>query len=427
MKKRISGRNGSRSLSRRQFLHVSGMTALLATLPAGWVGRVFAADAPETTQIRIGIIALTDCSSIVIAYEKGFFKQQGLDVTVAKEASWAVIRDKLQLGENHATHMLYGMPYASTMGLFGAPVKPMIIPWVINYNGQAITLSNDLKDKGIRSPGSLKKLLDEEKAAGKSPRTFAMTFPPGTHAMWMRYWLGAGGINPDKDVSLITIPPPQMVANMKVGKMDGFCVGEPWNARAITDNIWFTVTTMQALWVNHPEKVCAFTAEFAEKNPKTVKAVLKALHQASEFIDTLENRPEVAEIVSRPAYINCPKDIILGRLLGKYDHGDGQGEHTDTDYMRFFERGVNFPWKSHGVWWLSQFRRWGMVKGAPDYQQIVDRVHRPDIYREVAKEMGIEVPAHDVKAEKLFDGVPFDPTKPEEYAAAFAVKNLAET
>jgi len=414
------------SLSRRQFLQVSGMTALLAGLPTTWAGRVFASDAPETPQIRIGIIALTDCSSIVMAYEKGFFKEQGLDVTVSKEASWAVIRDKLQLGENHATHMLYGMPYASSMGLFGAPVKPMIIPWVLNYNGQAITLSKDLQEKGIHTASDLKKLLDEEKRAGKEPRTFAMTFPPGTHAMWIRYWLGSGGINPDKDVSLITIPPPQMVANMKVGKMDGFCVGEPWNARAIADGIGFTATTTQAIWLNHPEKVCAFTAEFAEKNPKTVKAVLKGLHQASVFIDKLENRPEVAEVVSRPAYINCPKEIILGRLLGKYDHGDGQGEHEDKDYMRFFERGTNFPWKSHGVWWLSQFRRWGMVKGTPDYKGIVDKVHRPDIYREIAKEMGITAPAEDTKSEKLLDGVSFDPAKPDDYAKAFVVKNLAE-
>jgi len=416
----------TQSLSRRQFLQVSSMTALLAGLPTTWAGRVFASDAPETPQIRIGIIALTDCSSIVMAYEKGFFKEHGLDVTVSKEASWAVIRDKLQLGENHATHMLYGMPYASSMGLFGAPVKPMVIPWVLNYNGQAITLSKELKEKGIRTASALKKLLDEEKGASKEPRTFAMTFPPGTHAMWIRYWLGAGGINPDKDVSLITIPPPQMVANMKVGKMDGFCVGEPWNARAIADGIGFTATTTQAIWPNHPEKVCAFTAEFAEKNPKTVKAVLKGLHQSSEFIDKLENRPEVAEIVSRPSYINCPKEIILGRLLGKYDHGDGTGEHEDKDYMRFFERGTNFPWKSHGVWWLSQFRRWGMVKGTPDYKGIVDKVHRPDIYREVAKEMGITAPAEDTKAEKLLDGVSFDPAKPDEYAKAFTVKNLAE-
>jgi len=411
-------------LSRRQFLKASGMAALLANLPAGWAGRVFAADAPETPQLRIGIIALTDCSSIVVAYEKGFFKEHGLDVTIAKEASWAVIRDKLQLGENQATHMLYGMPYASTVGLFGAPVKPMIIPWVLNYNGQGITLSNGLKDQGVRTPWDLRKLLDAEKRAGKPPRTFAMTFPPGTHAMWLRYWLGAGGINPDTEVSLITIPPPQMVANMKVGKMDGFCVGEPWNARAIADGIGFTVITTQAIWCNHPEKVCAFTAEFAEKNPKTVKAVLKALHQASVFIDELGNRPEVAEIVSRPAYINCPKEIILGRLLGKYDHSDGNGEHEDKDYMRFFERGVNFPWKSHGVWWLTQFRRWGMVKEPPDYTTIVNQVHRPDIYREVAEEMGVSAPVADLKKEILFDGIAFDPEKPEEYARSFSVNNI---
>lgn len=426
MRKKNPGSRDSRALSRRQFLKASGMAAVLAQLPVGWAGRVFASDAPETTQLRMGIIALTDCSSIVIGHEKGFFKEQGLEVTVSKEASWAVIRDKLQLGENHATHMLYGMPYASTMGLFGAPVKPMIIPWAINYNGQGITLNNELKEKGVRIPSDLKKIIEEEKAAGKPPRTFAMTFPPGTHAMWMRYWLGAGGINPDKDVSLITIPPPQMIANMKVGKMDGFCVGEPWNARAIADGIGFTVTTTQAMWTNHPEKVCAFTAEFAEKNPKTVKAVLRGLHQASVFIDKMENRPEVADIVSRPEYINCPKDIILGRMLGKYDHGDGKGEHEDKDYMRFSERGVNFPWKSHGIWWLSQFRRWGMVKGAPDYQKIVNQVHRPDIYREVAKEIGIEAPSEDLKPEHFFDNASFNPTKPEEYAKSFSVNNVME-
>src|SRR5947207_3197897 len=283
-------------LSRRQFLKASGMAALLANLPAGWAGRVFAADAPETPRLRIGIIALTDCSSIVIAYEKGFFKEHGLDVTIAKEASWAVIRDKLQLGENQATHMLYGMPYASTMGLFGAPVKPMIIPWVLNYNGQGITLSNGLKDQGVRTPWDLRKLLDAEKQAGKPPRTFAMTFPPGTHAMWLRYWLGAGGINPDADVSLITIPPPQMVAK--------------------------------------------------------------------------------------------------------------------------------FPWKSHGVWWLTQCRRWGMVKEPPDYTTIVNHVHRPDIYRAVAEEMGVSVPVADLKTEILFDGIAFDPEKPEEYARSFSVNNI---
>jgi nitrate/nitrite transport system substrate-binding protein len=411
--------------TRRRVLATSALATLLAPLPSPWRGRVWASDAPETPKIRIGIIALTDCSSIVIAHEKGFFAKEGLDVTVAKEASWAAIRDKLYLGENHATHMLYGMPYASSIGLAGAPPKPLIIPWVLNTNGQAITLSKELRDKGVRTAADLKGVLDEEKAQGAAPRTFAMTFPPGTHAMWIRYWLASGGIHPDRDVSLITIPPPQMVANMKVGKMDGFCVGEPWNARAIADGIGFTAVPTQAIWKDHPEKVCAFTAEFAEKNPRTVRAVLRALHHSSRFIDQMENRPEVAKIVSRPEYINCPEEIILGRLQGRYDLGAGAGEHQDPDYMRFFERETNFPWKSHGVWWLTQFRRWGMVDAPPDYQKVVGQVHRPDIYREVAREVGFAAPETDLRAETLFDGVAFDPSQPEAYALGFAVKHTA--
>ena len=223
--------------TRRNFLKLSGMSSLgllFSNLPARWVGGVYAADGPETPNIRIGIIALTDNSSIVMAHELGLFKKYGIESTISKEASWAVIRDRLTLGENQATHMLFGMPFASTMGLLGSPKKPMIIPFVLNRNGQAITLKKELAAKGIKTPQAIKPLVDEAKKAG-TPMTFAMTFPPGTHAMWTRYWLGAGGINPDKDVTLITIPPPQMVANMKVGKMDGFCVGEPWNARAIAE------------------------------------------------------------------------------------------------------------------------------------------------------------------------------------------------
>ena len=239
--------------------------------------------------MRFGMIALTDCSPIVMAHELGFFKKFGINSVVSKEASWAVIRDKLSLGENQATHMLIGMPFASTMGLAGSPVKPMVIPWLLNRNGQAITLNNRMKKAGVKTAKDVKPLADRAKASG-DPLTFAMTFPPGTHAMWMRYWLASGGIHPDKDVSLITIPPAQMVANMKVDKMDGFCVGEPWNNRAIADGIGYTVTTTQKMWKDHPEKVCAFTEEFATKNPKTVKAVLKALHLASEHLDKMDNR-----------------------------------------------------------------------------------------------------------------------------------------
>ena len=255
--------------------------------------------------------------------------------------------------------------------------------------------------------------------------TFAMTYPSGTHAMWIRYWLAVGGLNPDRDVTLITIPPPQMVANMKVGKMDGYCVGEPWPYRAITDGIGFTAITTQQIWKDHPEKVLAFTEEFAAKHPRTVKAVVRAIVEASQWNDKLENRTRMAEVVSQPQYINCPRDVILGRLLGDIDYGDGRKE-KDKLYMTFFDRQTNFPMKSHGTWWLTQFRRWGMVKEAPDYRKIVERVHRPDIYREVAKEMGIETPRTDVQKETFFDGGTFDPAvDPEKYAKSFAVHSMA--
>jgi len=412
-------------MQRRTFLKATGTSAagaLLAGVPDGWVGGAYAADGPETSTVRFGIIALTDCAPIVMAHELGYFKKFGIQSVVSKEASWAVIRDKLSIGENHATHMLIGMPLASTMGLAGSPVKPMVVPWLLNRNGQAITLNNTLKKAGVRKPADIKPLAERAKAKG-APLTFAMTFPPGTHAMWMRYWLAAGGVNPDKDVTLITIPPPQMVANMKVDKMDGFCVGEPWNNRAIEDGIGYTVTTTQQMWKDHPEKVCAFTEEFAGKNPKTVKAILKALHLASVDLDKMENRPKFAEVIARPAYINCPPSIILERLMGKYNYGDGRVEQ-DPNYMIFSNRGCNYPQPVYGQWWLSQFRRWGMVKTAPDYAGVSKKVLRPDLYLEAMKELGVKVAVQEEKTITLFDSV-FDSKDPEKYAKSFAVHSLA--
>lgn len=385
-------------------------------------GPVSPNDGPEVRELKFGIIALTDCSSIVIAHEKGFFRKYGIHSTVSKGASWAAIRDALSNGDTQATHMLIGMPIASTMGLLGSPKKPMVAPWLINRNGQGISLKNELKGKVFGDPKALKPYVDEAKAKGQ-PWTFAMTFPPGTHAMWMRYYLGAGGINPDKDVALVTIPPPQMVANMKIGKMDGFCVGEPWNARAIADGIGYSSVATQEMWKDHPEKVCAFTEEFAEKNPKTVKAVLKALHEASVWLDNLDNRKEQCDIVSRPTYINCPPDIILGRLLGKYDYGDGRTKQ-DPDYMIFSQRNCNYPQPKYCTWWLSQFRRWGMVEGPPDYTGIAKRVMRTDLYEEAMKEIGYSHGGPDNRPERLFDGMVFDPAKPEEFARGFPVANL---
>jgi nitrate/nitrite transport system substrate-binding protein len=423
------------SLNRRQFLEkglaLTGSAAVLAALGnKGWAATAAqASEAPEHPDVKFGIIALTDCSPIVVAHEKGFFAKYGIRSKISKEASWAVIRDRLSTGDNQATHMLIGMPYASSMGLLGSPKKPMVYAWMLNRNGQAISLKKQYRGKVAADAAALKPFVDEAKKAGK-PLTFAMTFPPGTHAMWMRYWLASGGIHPGDaagtgaDINLITIPPPQMVSNMRVGKMDGFCVGEPWNARTIDDGIGYTAITTQDMWVNHPEKVCAFTAEFAEKNPKTVKAVLKALHDASVWLDNLDNRSEQCDIVSQAAYINCPKEIILGRLLGQMDYGDGR-KIQDKNYMIFSERNCNYPQPKYGKWWLTQFRRWGMVTGAPDYDGVVKQVCRDDLYNEAMTELGVTGRSFDNSPEKLFDGKIFDPAGDlEAYAKSFAVNSV---
>ncbi|HVH43306.1 MAG TPA: CmpA/NrtA family ABC transporter substrate-binding protein [Labilithrix sp.] len=381
-----------------------------------------AASKPEVTELRFGIIALTDCSPIVIAHEKGFFKKHGIEATIVKGASWAAIRDSLSNGDIQATHMLLGMPLASSLGLGGSPKVPLVAPWLLNRNGQAITLKAALKGKVATDPKALKPLVDEAKAKGE-PMTFAMTFPPGTHAMWMRYFLAAGGIHPDKDVALVTVPPPQMVANMKVGKMDGFCVGEPWNARAIADGIGFTAITSQKIWANHPEKVCAFRGDFAEKNPKTVKAVLKALHEASVWLDDMKNRPEQAQIVSRPTYINCEPDAIRGRLEGHYDYGDGRKE-DDQNPMIFSSRNCNYPQPKYAKWFLSQFKRWGMLEGAVDYEKVARDVMRPDLYEEAMRELGVTHGGRDDSPETLFDGRTFDPGDAQKYAQSFDINGL---
>ena len=219
---------------------------------------------PEKTEVKIGFIPLTDCASVVIASVMKFDKKYGIKIVPSKEASWAAVRDKLVNGELDAAHVLYGLIYGVQMGI-GGPKKDMAVLMSLNHNGQAITLSNQLKDKGAVDGAKLKALIDQE----KREYTFAQTFPTGTHAMWIYYWLATYGINPMTDVKTITVPPPQMVANMRVGNMDGFCVGEPWGNRAIYDKIGFTAETTQGIWKDHPEKTLGTTAEFVQKYPNT--------------------------------------------------------------------------------------------------------------------------------------------------------------
>ena len=392
---------------------------LAAMIAPGIRSGVWAAgsDAPEKTEVKIGFIPLTDCASVVIAAVKGFGEKYGLKITPSKEASWAAVRDKLVNGELDAAHVLYGLIYGVQMGI-GGPKKDMAVLMTLNNNGQAITLSNQLKAKGVTDGASLAKLVKAE------PReyTFAHTFPTGTHAMWLYYWLGAHGINPFTDVKTITVPPPQMVANMRVGNMDGYCVGEPWNARALYDNIGFTGITTQDLWKDHPEKVLGTTLEFVQKHPNTARAMIMAVLEASKYIDTMSNRPEVAQIIADKAYVNTEVSVIEGRIKGEYENGLGK-KWKDENYMKFYNDGkVTYPWLSDGMWFMTQHRRWGLLKEDPAYLEIATKVNQLALYKQAAAQVKVPVPAETLRSGKLLDGMAWDGREPGRYAGSFAVK-----
>lgn len=408
---------------RRSFLLKSGLLmgagSIMAAVPAGVRNAAWAAgsDKPEKTEIKVGFIPLTDCASVVMANLKGFDKKYGITITPSKEASWAAVRDKLTNGELDAAHVLYGLIYGVQMGI-GGPQKDMANLMTLNRNGQAITLSKQLNEKGVTDGASLAKFMKE------NPReyTFAQTFPTGTHAMWLYYWLGSLGVNPMKDVKTITVPPPQMVANMRIGNMDGYCVGEPWNARAIADKIGFTAETTQGIWKDHPEKILGTTAEWVKANPNTARALISAVLEASKYIDDMANRGEVAKAISDKAYVNTTPDVIEGRMKGEYDNGIGK-TWKDDNYMKFHANGdVNFPYLSDGMWFLTQHKRWGLLKDHPDYLEVAKKVNQIELYKQAAEAVKVAVPSSDMRESTLIDGVKWDGKDPKTYADSFAVK-----
>lgn len=411
------------ALSRRDFLKrgtgaVLGAAGLLGLAP-GLRSAVWAAgsDAPEKAEVRIGFIPLTDCASVVIASELGFDRKYGLKIIPSKEASWAGVRDKLVNGELDAAHVLYGLVYGVHLGIGGSR-KDMAVLMTLNHNGQAITLSQQLASKGVTEGAALKALIDRE----KREYTFAHTFPTGTHAMWLYYWLAAHGIHPFTDVKTITVPPPQMVANMRVGNMDGYCVGEPWGARAIADGIGFTSITSQDIWKDHPEKVLGTRLEFVQRYPNTARAMTAAVLEASRHVDTLAHRAKVSQIIAQRSYVNTEAAVIEGRMLGDYDNGIGR-RWKDANYMKFYNDGkVNFPYLSDGMWFLTQHRRWGLLREDVDYLAVASQVNQIEVYRQAAAAAKVPLPAEPMRSAKLMDGVVWDGRNAKAYAAAFKVR-----
>ena len=412
--------NKSTGGRRRRFLRQATAAGLMSLVPNAVRTGAWAAgsDAPEKKEVKIGFIPLTDCSSVVMASVMEFDRKYGIKIVPSKEASWAAVRDKLVNGELDAAHVLWGLIYGVQMGL-GGPKKDMAILMNLNHNGQAMTLSRKLYDKGIKDATSLAALIKKE----KSEYTFAHTFPTGTHAMWLYYWLATYGVNPFTDVKTITVPPPQMVANMRVGNMDGYCVGEPWPNRAIVDKIGFTAETTQGIWKDHPEKALGTTAEFVQKYPNSARAMTAAIIDAGRWIDaTLSNRQKTAEVVSDRSYVNTDKEVIVARMLGRYDNGIGK-VWDDKDHMKFFNDGyVTFPYLSDGMWFMTQHRRWGLLKEDPDYLSVAKKVNRLDVYKDAAAMAKASMPKDPLRTSKFIDGVVWDGKDPKKYAGSFKVK-----
>jgi nitrate/nitrite transport system substrate-binding protein len=293
----------------------------------------------------------------------------------------------------------------------------MAVLMTLSANGQGISISRRLAAAGIASGAALKRRID----AGGPRLVFAQTFPTGTHAMWLNYWLAANGIDPLGDVQTIVVPPPQMVANVRAGRVDAFCVGEPWNHYGIADGTSVHLASSQDVWPDHPEKVLGATREFVERNPNTARAMVMALLEAGRWIDACEdNRSRMAETIAREPYVNVPVEVIQDRILGRYQDGLGL-TWMDSHPMRFHADGaVNFPWLSDGMWFLTQFRRWGLLREAPDYLAVASRVNRIDVYSQAAAQVKVVVPREPMRASRLMDGVAWDGRRPDAYALAGA-------
>lgn len=412
----------------------AGALSLAAASRVALPGGAFAQGAgPEVKGAKLGFIALTDAAPLFVAKEKGIFARHGMpDVEVLKQASWGTTRDNLVLGSEgngiDGAHILTPMPYLISAGRVtqnNVPV-PMYILARLNLAGQCISVAKEhMGDKVALDAKPFKAALERKKASGKSVKA-AMTFPGGTHDLWIRYWLAAGGIDPDKDIETIVVPPPQMVANMKVGTMDCFCVCEPWNEQLITQGIGYTALTTGELWKDHPEKALGMRASWVDKYPNAAKALLAAVMEAQQWCDKPENRDELAGIVAKRQWINVPATDVVKRMKGEFDYGDGRKVSNSPHIMKYWADDASYPYKSHDLWFLTEDIRWGKFDPQTDTKALIEKVNREDIWREVAKTMGVTAPSSTSRGkETFFDGKIFDPADPSAYLNSLGIKKVA--
>jgi nitrate/nitrite transport system substrate-binding protein len=417
---------------------------------------------PEKWELKFGFIKLTDMVPLAVAYEKGYFEDEGLFVTIEAQANWKVLFDRVVSGELDGAHMLAPMPLGAATGVITK--AEIITPFTLSYNGASITVSNNVwnemkktvpqeggKPKHPISAEALKPVLETYKKEGK-PFNLGMTFPVGTHNYLLRYWLAAGGINPGlyapekgdnsggigAQALLSVVPPPQMVPTMEAGTTVGYCVGEPWNQQAVFKGLGVPVITSENIWPNGADKVFGVTKAFAEKNPNTTLRTVKALIRASYWLDANNNanRPEAVKMISRPAYVGADEKIIANSMTGTFEFEKGD-KRAIPDFNKFFRGYYGIPYYSDAIWWTTQMRRWGHItEQKPDswYMEIAKKAYRPDIYIAAAKELIAEgkMKASDFPdldketfikppVKSPLDGIEYDGNKPNEYLEKFPI------
>jgi ABC-type nitrate/sulfonate/bicarbonate transport system substrate-binding protein len=374
---------------------------------------------PEKTHIRLGFVALSDAAPLVAAKILEFGHRHGLTLELCRQPSWAAIRDKLLAGEIDAAHALYGLVYGVQLGI-GGPQGDMAVLMVLNRNGQAITLSNRLAD-ALQARGNLKDALG---VLGRRP-VFAQTFPTGTHAMWLYYWLAALGVHPLRDIRSVVIPPPQMVDALIDGELDGLCVGEPWNAVAEARDAGKTVALTSEIWPDHPEKVLASRRDFVTRYPNTARALIQTLLEACRWLDGPGHRTDISTWLAAPELVGAPQELIAARLLGSDDAAQFSARRQSQpppQLIKFFDHGaVNYPRASDGLWFLTQYRRWGMLSGNHDDAAIAAAISQTALYREAAVLTGVHVP-DEIRTDVLIDGRSWDGQDPMAYVDGFAIR-----
>ena len=369
-------------------------------------------------KIIVGFIPLLDCASLVAAAERGFATQEGIELALVRETSWANIRDRVIIGHFDAAHMLGPMTVASTLGI-GHVKAPLIAPFALGLGGNAITMSLRLWEQMARAGAAegsharvqgeaLKRVIELRNRSHLEPLTFGMVYPFSCHNYELRYWLAASGIDPNRDVRLVVIPPPFLVDAMRAGQIDGFCVGEPWNSVAVHAGVGAIVAPTTAIWPLSPEKVLGCRLEWAEQHPRQLAALLRALHHASAWCEQPENHPDLAQLLSQPRYVGAPAELLRRGLDGSLVLEPGGPATRIADFYVPAGRAATFPWVSHALWFYSQMVRWRQVEYSPEHVAAARGTYRPDLYRAALSSLEPDIPVADTRSDRFFDGATFD-------------------